>query len=243
MHNDISCIIVDDEQHAIDLLTGRIQKLFPDLLIGGTFSAWDAAVAALRKHNYDVAFIDISIPEKNGLELLELLPGLESEIIFVTAYEEYALDAFAFNTSGYLLKPVNDKELSAAVNKALARIMNRRQVKPGPASRQVRERIAIPNNNGIDYVHVADILYLEGSNRYTRIVTVTNEYLSSMNLGKFEYLVSTHPFFQVHRSYIVNLNYILRYESQGVLILQNKKEIPVSRNLKAPLLDILRRKM
>jgi two-component system LytT family response regulator len=241
MINEITCAIIDDEQHVIDLLTNRLARLFRDIKITGAFTSWEDALSALRTTAFDLLFVDISMPEKTGIELLQLVPDLESEIIFVTAHDNYALDAFAFNTSGYLLKPVSDKDLAAAVNKAVVRIKNKPKAAVAHATHTINDRLAIPNNNGIDYVNVADILYLEGLNKYTRIVTSTTEFISSLNLGRFEYLTVKHPFFQVHRSYIVNLNSILRYESTGTVIMANRKEIPVSRSCRTALLDISRK--
>ncbi len=239
MSNNISCIIVDDEQDAIELLTGRLGLLFKNIVVAGTYSHWEKALEALRTVKCDLLFMDISMPGKNGIELLKIIPGLDCEIIFVTAHDNYALDAFSFSTSGYVLKPIDDAALSAAITKATERIQNKRLAKqtnsPAPF---VNERIGIPSNHGIDYVNISDILYLESTNKCTRIVTATAEYMSSLNLGKFQNLVDNHSFFQVHRSYIINLKNILRYESSGVVIMSNKQEIPVARSIKNDFLKI-----
>jgi two-component system LytT family response regulator len=235
MNSNVTCIIIDDEQHAIDMLTAKLSRLYKSITIVATFTFWEEAIDTLRTNKCDLLMLDIFMPEKNGIELLQLLPNLDCEIIFVTAHDNFAIEAFMFNTSGYLLKPISDKELSIAVDRALNRIQNKHSA-PMATLNPVSERLAIPNNNGIDYIAVNDILYLEGLNKYTRIVTAKSEFISSLNLGKFNHLITKHSFFQVHRSYIVNLKSILRYESAGILILQNKKEIPVSRNLRMDLL-------
>lgn len=233
MPNNFTCIIVDDEQDAIDLLSYRIMHLFKNITIAGTYLNWQDALTAFREQKCDIAFMDISIPGKNAMELLKLLPVLDCELIFVTAHEEYAIEAFAFTTSGYLLKPVDDNALNAAISKAMMRVEHKRQAKQNnsPAA-HVTDKIGVPNNHGIDYINIPEILYLESTNKCTRIVTGKGEYISSLNLGKFQHLVDNHSFFQVHRSYIVNLNNILRYESSGMVIMSDKKEIPVSRSLK-----------
>ncbi len=241
MNNAVTCIIIDDEQHAIDMLVSRMSLLYKNIKIAATFTSWETAIDTLRTHQYDLLLIDISMPGKSGIELLHLLPNLDCEIIFVTAFDNFAIETFAFNTSGYILKPVNDKELSASVNKALNRIQNKKQTNIHTSSLPATSgHLAIPNNNGIDYVDIADILYLEGLNKYTKIATVSSEFISSLNLGRFEYITAKTSFFQVHRSYIVNLNKVLRYESSGILIMLNKAEIPVSRNFRAELLGIIR---
>jgi two-component system, LytTR family, response regulator len=238
--NNISCIIVDDEQDAIELLMSRVGLLFKNITVTGTYSHWEKAFEALRSQKCDLLFMDISMPGKNGIELLKIIPGLECEIIFVTAHDSYALDAFSFSTSGYILKPIDDAALSSAINKAAERIHNKRIAKqPASPAPFVNDRIGIPNNHGIDYVNISDILYLESTNKCTKIVTTGKEYLSSLNLGKFQHLVDGHSFFQVHRSYIINLGKILRYESSGLIIMSNKDEIPLARSIKSEFLKIL----
>jgi two-component system, LytTR family, response regulator len=238
MPNNISCIIIDDEQDAIELLTDRLGILFKDVLVTATFTGWEEALQAVRSQKPDLILLDISMPGKNAFDLLKLLPNLNSELIFVTAHETFALDAFAFSASGYLLKPVDDAELFAAVNKARERIQNKKLAQKNSVNQSVSDKIGIPNNHGIDYININDILYLESTNKCTKLVTGKGEYISSLNIGRFLHLIDEHSFFQVHRSYIVNLKSILRYESSGLVIMSNKKEIPVSRNVKNDFLSL-----
>jgi two-component system LytT family response regulator len=233
MSRKINCVIVDDEQDAIDLLSFRIGQLYGNINISDTFQHWQAALAALRTNKYDLLFIDISLPGKIGLDLLKLLPGIDCEIIFVTAHDNYALKAFSFAATGYILKPIDDQELSAAVDRALERITHKTLAAQNQkGSSVVNEKIRIPGKQGIDYVNVNDILYLESINKCTQIATSNGKYLCSTNLGTYKYLTDGGTFFQVHRSFIINLNCITRYESGGVVIMQDKKEVPVARNIR-----------
>lgn len=239
MNRKFNCVIVDDERDAIDLLSFRILQLFNNITISDTFMHWQDALTALRKNKYDLLFIDISMPGKNGLDLLKLLPVLDCEIIFVTAHENYALKAFSFAASGYILKPIDDEELSAAINKSLERIENKALANQNrKVSSIVTEKIRIPGKQGIDYVNVSDIIYLESVNKCTQIVTAAGKYLCSTNLGTYKYLTDSNLFFQVHRSFIVNLNCITRYESGGVVIMRDKTEIPVARNIRHDFLHL-----
>lgn len=237
MNSMYTCVIVDDEQDAIDLLKSRLAYLYENISVEDEFTRWEEALPALRQNEYDILFIDISMPGKTGLELLKLVPGLKAEIIFVTAHDNFALNAFSFAATGYILKPIDDAELSAAINISMERIDNK---KGGQASvnAMLSEKIGVHNNNGIDYVNVEDILYLESENKCTRIVTDSATYTSASNIGAFKHLTEGKSFYQVHRSFIVNLNSILRYESSGVIIMTDKKEIPISRNLKNDFLRI-----
>lgn len=240
------CIIVDDERDAIELLSSRIDQLYDNIEIADTFSYWKDALPILRNNNYDILFIDVSMPEKSGFDLLKLLPAIDAEIIFVTAHDNFALKAFSFSASGYVLKPIDDEDLSIAINKALERINNKqaakRQPQPQPGTAATTDKIRIPNNSGIDYVNVNDIVYLESVNKCTMIVTGKTKYTSSANLGTYKYLTDEHSFFQVHRAFIINLNCVVRYESSGVVVMQDKTEIPIARNIRQEFLQLFDKK-
>ncbi|NDC42510.1 MAG: DNA-binding response regulator [Chitinophagia bacterium] len=240
----LTCVIVDDEQDAIELLTSRLHMLFQNLQIVATYNQWETALGHLKNSSPDILFMDISIPGKNGFNILNLVPNLTSELIFVTAFEHFALNAFAFAATGYILKPVDDQELSQAVTKAIERVLNKRKAShfPGPTP-ALNEKIGIPNGTGIDFFPVNDIYYLESNNKCTYITTRTSRLVSTLNIGKFQFLIEQHGvFYQVHRSYIVNINHIARYESSGIVIMTDKNEIPVSRNERAELMQLLSKK-
>lgn len=244
------CIIVDDEKDAIELLSSRITQLFDNIEVADTFTYWKNALFALRNNTYHLLFIDISMPEKSGFDLLKLLPDIDAEIIFVTAHDNFALKAFSFSASGYILKPIDDSELSATINTALERINNklvarRQQAAPvaSPSSIPVAaDKVRIPNNSGIDYVNVNDIIFLESVNKCTMIVTNNAKYTSSANIGTFKYLTDDHSFFQVHRAYIVNLNCVVRYESSGIIVMRDKTEIPIARNIRQDFLQLFEKR-
>ncbi len=242
MANNYSCVIVDDEQDACDLLKNRITDLYNHIKVTATYLSWAEALQGLRENKTDLLFLDISMPGKTGIEILHMLPQLDCEIIFVTAHEQYALDAFAFSTSGYILKPVKDQLLVKATDKAIERIEHKRLARQSKEAKEahplLNEKIGVPGNSGIDYVTLSDIMYLESVNKCTRIVTTKAEFLSSFQIGKFKEHVNRLPFFQVHRSYIINLNYIQSYKSIGTIVMANRTEIPVSRAERTEFLKI-----
>lgn len=240
MINEYTCLIVDDEQDAIDLLKSRIELLYNNITVKDSFQTWQDALYALRNNNYDIVFMDVSIPGKTGFDILNLVHNLESEIIFVTAHENYAFKAFSVAASGYVLKPIDDKDLSAAIETCLKRIKNKYNSDIKKATNnKLSDKIGIPNNYGIDYVNVKDVLYLESVNKCTQIITESMKYTTTQNIGFYKYLADQYSFYLVHRSFLVNLDFILRYESSGLLIMKDKREIPVARNIKADLLKII----
>ncbi len=231
MINSVSCIIIDDEDYAIGLLSESLKELYSNIKIVKTFTTWKDGLEALRTMKVDIVFLDISIGGKNGLDILKIVPTLDSEIIFVTAYAEYALEAFKFSATGYIVKPIGDTELIKAVDKALERLHNKKMASQYKGTGvQLNTKIGIPSGKGVSYFDVDDIIYFEAVNNYTKVVTKNTELISSYNIGKFTSILEGMPFFHVHRSFIVNLNYVSRFEAVGAVIMINKKEIPVSRN-------------
>ena len=227
--NNFTCIIIDDEDFAIGLLTESLKGLYNNIEIIGTYNTWMDGLQALRTQKPDCIFMDISMGSKNGFDLLKLVPNLESELIFITAHAEFALDAFKHMATGYVIKPIRDKDLVIAVDKAMERSNNKKTALRKSKS-FIEGKIGIANNSGIDYLDVSDILYFEANEGYTKVITKTATILSSFRIGKVAAILEGMPFYQVHRSYIVNLNYIYRYDSSGFVVMINKNEIPVSRN-------------
>ncbi len=234
----LRCYIVDDEPSAVELIATYITDLYDNIEISGKFNSWKNALNALRTSPPDLCFMDISLPGKSGIDMLNLLPDISFEVIFITAHAEYALDAFKYYATGYLLKPVEEKDLAGVVDKAIERILVKRQHvsnKPGVSPQQLK--LGIPNNRGIDYVLMSDVLYLESCNKYTKVITTTATLLSPYNIGSFKKLLNTEVFYPVHQSYIVNLIHVTRYDSGGYIVMSNKQEIPVSRNARKDFLQ------
>lgn len=239
MSNHISCIITDDEPKMVELLSDTLGELFPEIEIIGRYSNWKSALSGVKSNPADILFLDISMPEKTGFDLLELVPNLKSEVIFVTAHTEFAIEAFNFEVCGYILKPINEKMLVKTVERAKARILNKRkliedtEIKAG--------KIGIPDDTGIRYINISDIIYCETYNRYTKVVTTEIEIISSYNIGKYYETLTQDFFYQLHRSFIVNLNHIKRYDTVGIVVMNNGTEIPISKKNKDDFLRMFNR--
>lgn len=242
MNDTFSCTIVDDEPKAAELLNEVVRELYGNIIVNGVYHSWQTAYAALKANEPDILFLDIQMPQKNGMDMLKLLPELKSEIIFVTAFSDQALQAFNFSASGYILKPINDAMLVKAIDKAIERIRHKRTAAQKTTDlSHIASKIGIPNNKGTDYINIDSIIYLEATKRYTSVVTAANDFLSSYSIGKFKEMLEGHEFYQIHRSFIINLNYVKRYESSGIVIMSNGKEIPVSKNAKDEFLQMFER--
>lgn len=231
-----NCIIIDDEPKVLELLSDYLSELFPELSIDEKCTDWKTAYNALRTNHYDIVFLDISMPEKTGFDLLNLLPDLQSQIIFVTAHTEFALDAFNFDVCGYILKPVSEKSLINTVTRALNRIS---RTPEGLDNHQ--NKIGIPDDDGIQFINPSDITYCETHNRYTKVVTKQTEILSSYSLGKFKEVLTQNFFFQPHRSYIINTKHINRYDTSGFITMSNGGIVPISKKYKDDFLKMFNR--
>lgn len=232
MSQEYKYVIVDDEPKAIELLKKRISLLFPNLSNIGVYTGWSEAVDPLRTNKPDIVFLDISMPEKSGIDFLKLFPDRKFDVIFVTAHADYAIDAIKLSAVGYILKPIDDTELYHAVNKVIEKKNSISRSSITDINGDVL-KIGVPNINGVDYIKPDEILYFESVNKYTKVVTKSYSVVSSYNLGEFKKVISDESFFQVHRSFIVNLHHIRRYEAAGTVVMDDDMQIPVSKNSKS----------
>jgi two-component system LytT family response regulator len=231
-----TCIIVDDEPKATELLADHMEELYPDIEIRGTYNFWKPAFEALKNEAPDILFLDIAMPQRSGMDLLDLLPSISSEVIFVTAYSDYALEAFERCAAGYILKPLKAQALTKIMNKILDRLTARNAVPQKEDT--IISKLGIFNNNGLDYINIDDIIFMEAVNRYTRVYCHHNSILSSSGIGSYIRSLDTNIFFQVHRSFLINTRHVKRYERTGIVIMSNGREIPVSKNVRE---DFLKR--
>ena len=226
----LHAMIVDDEAPARSELrflleeTGRVDQIV---------EACNAreAVERLMDGRPDVMFLDISMPKTSGMSLAEALHKLKNPpaIVFVTAYSEYAVDAFAVDAVDYLMKPVEASRLEQALDKVVARI------RPPQATHSSVERIPVEKGGRKVLVPIDQIRYIEAKDDYSCIYTETDRYLSTISLAQLENKLSPHGFFRVHRGYIVNLECVedVSVVQGGILQLGIKgiegKKIAVSR--------------
>lgn len=222
-------MIVDDEAPARSELkylleeSGRV-----DLIVEATSAR--EAVEKLMEVRVDVMFLDISMPKTNGMQLAEALHKLKSppQVVFVTAYSEYALDAFGVDATDYLMKPVETDRLAQALDKIVEHI------KPLNLPASV-ERIPVVKSGSKVLVPIDQIRFIEAKDDYSCIYTEADRFLSTISLQKLEDRLVGHGFFRIHRSYIVNLEYVADVEviSAGILQLTiqgfEDKHISVSR--------------
>jgi two-component system LytT family response regulator len=237
----ISAIIVDDEQKSVDLLVHFIGQYCPEIAVIGSATTKRTALKLIRAKQPNLLFLDIELDEGTGFDLLKELEVRDTKVIFVTSFNEYAIQAFKYNAIDYILKPIQIEELIIAVKKAEADIQkdqftNTEQMKhlfhAVANENQKFEFIAVPTIDRVDFVKVDSIVYLESDGRYTKVhFNMGNCIVASKILGEFEVLLDSNKFFRIHRSYLINLsNVISIYKTDGYYCeLDTGEKLPVAK--------------
>ena len=245
----IRAIIIDDELDCIQSLENELTYHCKEVDILGRYSNPKEGIKGIHQHKPDVVFLDIEMPVINGFELLELIPNINFDVIFTTAYDNFALRAFKVCAVDYLLKPVDPDELKTAVSKLQKRPegfdakghFNFLLQHLEEAEQNNVKRIAVPTFEGLDFIQLQDILYCESDGAYSIIHFISgSKSVISKSLKYLEDILAHYRFFRVHKSYIVNLDYVIKYSRGpgGTLKLTNGQEIRVARSKKDELLSL-----
>jgi two-component system, LytTR family, response regulator len=242
-----TAIIIDDERNVRQALELMIRQYCPDIVLSGVAASAAEGRELLQNNQVDFIFLDISMPKEDGFAFLTTIPKENYGIIFVTAYQEYALRALKASAIDYLLKPVNPIELRDAVSKAI-QYKEFRQNKE-ELKNVYREsldnlhdnihsedkpitKITVAEQFGFRVLNVADIMYLEADSNYTIIhLSGLNKIVATRTLGDFEKILATPDFFRIHKSTIINMNFLKAYSSyQGDFIeLSDGTSLSISR--------------
>ncbi len=234
-----TCLIIDDEKLARDLLREYLSSI-DEIELLDECAKGSEAVEKINKLKPDLIFLDVQMPGLNGFDVLDEIDH-EPYVIFTTAYDQYAIKAFERNAIDYLLKPVDEERFKAAIERALKRkkmeegriedlLGGLREVKPRES---YDSHIFVQKSEKLFNLPIEEIIYLEASGDYTIISTKNDQFVSSSGIGKLEEIMNPDTFIRVHRSTIVNVNYlkeIERHFNGGMIVkMQSGKSFPVSR--------------
>lgn len=239
---NLRTVIIDDEADSIEILRIELQKHCPHVEAVASYTSSVQALRDIKTIAPDLVFIDVEMPVLTGFDLLEQLHPLPFAVIFITAYNQYAIRAFRFNALDYLMKPVDSEELKEAVAK-----MNDSNI---PSNLQLSEarnqlnggaisRIALPSQNGIQFVNLDQIIYAEASNNYSKLLLTSGTmHIVSKTLKDVQELLEESHFLRVHRQYIINLNAVDHFDrNEGILTMQSGMHIPIVRHQYDKFLD------
>lgn len=233
--------ILDDEQSSIEVLSIYLSKYFPSIELAGTHTKPKDAIEEIVALQPDILFIDVQMPNMSGFEVVRALPEPWPMVVFTTAYDQFAIEAIKYSALYYLLKPLDVDELKNAVEKAIARMQERKQenqlslhellhnLKQASIS---KPRIAIRNNDAIEYLEVDAIIRCEADNNYTRLhLNDGKRMVVSKTLKEFESLLEPYDFIRIHQTHLINKAYLKRYirTDGGAVVMSDGTELPVAR--------------
>lgn len=240
MEDKLHCVILDDEAKDRENLRILLQKFCPEVSILGEAEEFDAFKKLVEDTKPDVAFVDIQLGNYNVFNLLEKIT-LNFTIVFVTAYDQYALKGYKFNAADYLLKPIKRVELKNITDKLYLQKLTRTKQENQLGDKQnFYTKISLSDAQGVYILEIDDIVYCKSSGNYTEFVLLTKPKITiSKNLKHFGEKLTEYGFFRVHKSYLINLenlNYISK--SDGLYaFMKNEEAVPISSNCKKDLFD------
>lgn len=238
----MKAIIVDDELNARLSLRGILEENFPDIQILAESKDVPSAVTAIHQYKPDLVFLDISMPGYSGLELLKFFDEsqITFKIIFVTAFSEYAINAFELSAVGYILKPVRVDALEKALHKIRDTSNDLEKLKTLQTNMEnpMDKKVALNTGDGITFLELQNILYLKADGSYTHFYTTDRHRITvAKKISDFERLEAMGNFLRIHRSHIVNLSRIQKILKQdgGMVIMENGEILSISAERKTNL--------
>lgn len=244
----MKAVIIDDEKDSRQILSNYIAKYCPDVKVSGFGESVATGLAEIQKHQPDIVFLDIEMPHGNGFDLLDQVGNVTFETIFVTAFDNYAIQALNQSAAYYLLKPIDIDGLVKAVEKIKkeraegnyiqhARVLSDNR-KSGP------QKIMLPTMEGFEIVAIDKIVYCEAADNFTRFFFENGAPLMiCRTLKYFEDILREHKFLRIHRSYLINPEYVVRYSKGkgGYVTMKDNKELEISPARKNAFLDLFER--
>lgn len=245
----LRAILIDDEPECLNSLTFDLEQHCPEVQILAQCPGGKEGIKAIHQYKPDLVFLDIDMPFINGFDLIEMVPNIDFAIIFTTAYDKYALQAFRISAVDYLLKPIDPDALKQAIQKA--RLLNEKE----NTQRQINfliqqlkdlenntvKKVALPTFDGLELINLSDILYCKSDGAYSYVfMTDGGKLYIAKTLRYLEDALCDFHFFRVHNSFIVNLHYVKKYSKSdgGLLMMNNGDQVKVSRSKKDELLSL-----
>ena len=240
-------VIIDDESHVRETIRALLTKHCPDVKVVGEGDGVSSGINIIRRKKPDLVLLDIKMDDGTGFDMLDHFGTIDFKIIFITAYNKFALEAFQFSAVDYLLKPVNPQKLSEAVKKVKERMQIeinkqlfalRENLSPGDTPNR---KIVLKTLNNIHLVNSRDIIQCRADDCYTIVECITGEKIMvSRILKEFDLMLSDHGFLRIHRTHLVNLHHIKSFLKQegGYVVMINDEKIPVASGSRDKLLRL-----
>jgi two-component system LytT family response regulator len=245
----VRAVIVDDELGSRESLSKMIEKNCKNIQIVGKADSMLSAFEVITNNEPDLVFLDIEMPNGNAFDLLEKFKEIHFNIIFVTAYDHYAIKAIKFSAIDYILKPIDPEELMKAVSRFEAQLENKKlldkkfktllsNVKP----ENKLKKVGIPDGDGLVFINLSEIIRCDSDGNYTYfLLTNGKKIIASRTLGEYEQMFNEDNFFRIHRSHLINLEHVKKYikGEGGYVVMTDNSQVEVSRRNKNDFLEKL----
>jgi two-component system LytT family response regulator len=242
MNHKLITAIIDDEPDAVDFISSIITEYCPDLEVSGKAYNVRDGVSLINEIKPELVFLDVEMPNGTGFDLLSHFPKKNFDVVFITAFNHYAIQAIKFSAVDYILKPINITEFIEAVNK----VVSKRSSNSSVANENFEillenlrtsfpTRLVIPTSDGREYLNPKDIIRIEADRSYSWFfITDKRKILVSKHLKEFQDLLNDRNFFRPHNSHLINLEFVKKFVRQdgGYIVMTDGSQIPVSRNRK-----------
>jgi len=246
----ITAVIIDDEQKNVSMLVSLLQQYCPQVTLLGTANSAAAGKKLIESLSPQLVFLDVEMPYGNGFDLLQSMPGIDAEVIFITAFDQYALTAFRYAALDYLLKPVNIEELEGAIGRAEQKIKEKNTIRNYELLLRnleekdtIKQTIALTDRGQQHLVALGDIMYVIADGSYTHIHTVNKVIVTTRNLKDFENIFPTAIFCRIHHGHIINKHHIAKIQKGkgGHVIMKDGKVLDIAFRRKEDFLKMVLR--
>lgn len=232
----IRTVIIDDDSHWQMIIKNLVNNEY-ELLLEGIFSSSDEAYEYLTQNDVDLVFLDMKINDDYGIDLIKRLEKIP-HVIIISSFKEFAFEGYSISASDYLTKPIDFEKFGEAVQKAVANIKLSKSIYDSNKKIEFdRDYILVKENLMTIKLNYSEVLYISALENYIKINTLSKSYVVLSTLLQFERSIKNHPFLRVHRSYIINLNY-LKTINKDILILTDNTQIPLGEQYKNDVLEI-----
>jgi two-component system, LytTR family, response regulator len=247
----IKALIIDDEPAAVNTLQLMLQRYVPEIDNLRATNDPTEGIHLLKTFEPQILFLDIQMPVMNGFDILKHFPQVNFNIIFTTAYDEYAIQAIRFSALDYLLKPIDADELRNAVDKFMVKEVLQKGnqalynnfLQNITAKKKEDFKLALSTSEGTSFYFPEQIIRLEGESNYTKFFfTEKKQMLTSKTLKEFEDILADHGFIRIHKSHIINKKHIVNLSGEGILTMADYSKVEISRRRRAEVVDHLKSK-
>lgn len=244
----IRCVLIDDEKNALEMMEWLLKTYCPEVEIAAMCNSSELGIDAIHKHKPDIVFLDIEMPNMNGFDMLEKFDKLFFDVVFCTAYDQFAIKAFKYSALNYLLKPVDPGELKDTIRR-----IEEKKSTPSKeqfdlllqtmkqSSKSTPQRIALTTGDGLLFVPTSEIIYCEAESNYTNVVLANGKkILVSKVLKDVDEVLSGPDFYRVHSSFLININHIKKLVrgDGGYIIMDNDATVSISRTKRQEFMEL-----